>query len=126
MVTKLFSMYPVSRGQNLDLAIEGYVEALLDTPWPLVSLGIAKLVEDPALTFAPPAGKIREAAALVYHRGTRTSDGWNVHGGRPNIARLLASARRQAGMPELPSGERIEIPVPLEASVSRIGKRMPE
>ena len=108
MVTKLFSMYPVSRNQNLDLAIEGYVEVLRSLPWRWVSVAIRALSEDPDLTFAPPVGKIRHETARQYRRS------WRAHRGRDpdrdelghplglnDPDRWLLEARARAGLPIL-------------------------
>ncbi len=75
MVTKLFAMFPVGRMQNLDLAIEGYVEALRSLPWQWVSVAIGAVIQDPALVFAPPVGRIRQETALQYMRAWRARKG---------------------------------------------------
>lgn len=106
MVTKLFSMYPVSRGQNLDLAIEGYVEVLRQLPWRWVSYAIAIVTEDPDVTFAPPVGRIRNETARQYLRAWRARKGKDPDRddlGHPielvDPDRWLRLAREAAGLP---------------------------
>ncbi len=123
MVTKLFSMYPVSRNQNLDLAMEGYVEVLRSLPWRWVSVAIRALSEDPDLTFAPPVGKIRAETARQFRRAWRSQRGKDPDRdelGHPlalnDPDRWLLEARARAGLPILVDRPLVQR---LEALVSR-------
>ena len=129
MVVKLFGMYPVGAKQNLDLAIEGYVEALVDLPWKWVSVAIGELVKDKELTFAPPVGRIRHETARQYMRSYRRAQGKDpdrnetmqlIEVTKPE--RWLSMMREQAGLPEPATVAPLELPENVRALVDRVGK----
>lgn len=97
MVTKLFSMFPLSKGQDMELAMAGYIEHTMDIPTHWMSVGLFNLLQDDETVFVPPVGKIRRAAAVAYRESLHRSDWTDASSSTEN---LLAKARLDAGMLE--------------------------
>jgi len=102
LFTKMFTVWPVSGGQDLKGAILAYIEETRDLPAHWLSCGLSALVREAGRKFAPSVGEIRDATLLAIRRARRLSQGlgpddYNPQGPAPlSEARELVWAREKA------------------------------
>ncbi len=106
LYTKLFSVYPLARSQNLEAAMTLHIEETSDIPVRWLKQAVSELVKDPSLTFVPPIGVIRDKALRAIRRARRASKGkapdpWNAHGDTPPRAEIELEWAQRMETPQL-------------------------
>jgi hypothetical protein len=105
--TKLFSLFPLSQGQEIEAAIRSYMDLTADIPIRWVRKALWELVTNRNRDFAPSIGAIRAQTAIEIRKKWREVQGfdpepWTAHGNETlEINRWVDIARVRDGLPKL-------------------------
>lgn len=148
MFTKLFSMYPLPAGENVELKMRAYLDETRDIPALVISHALRRLTRSSARLarkegqFAPLVPEIRAECARYLRERHRAANGLDPQSGlswndgeldEKHVERWLQRAQEPlplalpAGRPlELPAGpdERQRACARLQAEITRLEKRM--
>lgn len=75
LMSKLFTMCPLSATQDTEGALLAYIEETRDIPVRWIAMALSQLIREPDRRFAPSVGEIRGAALHAIRRARRLAEG---------------------------------------------------
>lgn len=98
MIAKLFTLFPLSGTQDLEMTMAAYLDETQSVPAAWLQRALGQLAREDGRRFAPSVGEIRGRAGRLYRREYRAVRGLPEYGPRDtgetiDVAKWLSRAR---------------------------------